>query len=333
MKFSIVKQPLGPAILSLLLLVILSLANATGATAVGDLRLGFSTDILPIAPLGQSIMHFEVEHPSVAAWLAGLVLFITAILLTRLNFRYSLYATNTCITFPIYAMVMAGALYQGSYLATTLASLTMGLSVYHLLHGYRNGFGFDHLFRGSAYLGLLILIEPATAPLILLIPLATASLQRTAREGVVAIGGLLLPFAVICYLNWAYGGSLTAPVEVLYAALIEGQWFTLILNSSPIDRAFFITLNIITAIAALLFLANSYTLSNKARHIMLLLCRLWLLQLSLFCLPSANINLLGVMAIPCTLLIPVVLIRTHHNIAQLIYLLIFVATICAIFRG
>lgn len=332
MKFSIVKQPLGPAILSLLLLVILSLVTATGAPAVGDLRLGFSADVLPIAPLGRSLMQFEAVHPSAAAWIAGFVLFITAILLTRLNFRYSLYATNTCVTFPIYAMVMAGALYQGSYLVTSLASLAMGLSVYHLLHGYRNGFGFDHLFRGSAYLGLLIFLEPATAPLVLLIPLATASLQRTAREGVVAVGGFLLPFAVICYLNWAYGGSFTAPVEALYAALIEGKWLGLILGSSTIDRAFFITLNVITAFAALLFLANSYTLSNKARHILLLICRLWLLQLTLFCLPSATINLLGVMAIPCTLLIPVVLIRTHHNVAQLLYLFLFIVTICAIFR-
>ena len=328
MKFNIVKQPIGIAILSHLAIVVLSLLFAAEPTALSTVDLtGLE---LAIAPLGQHIAAYGAAHPTWGAWLAGILLFVTATILTRTNYRYSLYGTNSSITFPIFAMVMSGVLYGGDYLSSSLVAMLSALMLQHILGGYRNGFGFDQLFRGAACMGLLLLIEPATAPLVLLLAATAVTLRRTTREMVVMVGGLLLPIATLLYLNWAMGGDFSAPVVALYREATAGEWFGLFDHAPLSDAIFFMVVMVATAIGVLLFLANSYALSNKARHIMIFVSRMWLLSLVVVAMPSASVGLLATVAIPCSLLIPVLLIRTHRSVAQLIYLLFTAASIALI---
>ena len=331
MRLNLIKQSLIPAFLSLVLLVVLGMHCATDGTPIVDVRQGFDHELLPIVPLGNFLADWQVAHPGWSAWIAGILMLFAGTTLGRLTVRYNLYGTGTCIAIPLYGMVMCSALCERYYLTTVVASLFTTLAVKNLCMSYRNGFGFDRIFRGAMFLALLLLLEPTTLPLVVALPLATSLFRRTIREGVIAVAGFLFPVATLCYLNWAIGGSFTAPMEALYRIFMEGEWLQAPLNAPQTQQLFVGSLLLLTIIAMVLFQANSYAINTKARHILRFACRLVWCTLLLFLLPHASTRLLGVLAVPTSLLLPVLFIRTHQSIAQTLYLLLLATSIGLMF--
>lgn len=331
MKFSVVRQSFLMAFLSQLALVVVALCMAPEGIAPAHLRAGFTADELPIAPLGGYLALFEAAYPTIAGWIAGFLMLVAGATLTRITIRYNLYAVNTCLALPLYGVVMCGAVMGGSALTAVVGSLLMTWSVKNICLGYRNGFGFDRLFRGAMWLSILILVIPAAAPLFLALPLAATQFRRTTRESVVALCGFLLPPVALCYLNWAWGGDFLTPMTALYRLFLQGEWLGAIIGSSLVDRIFCCTLAALTAFAALLFTVNSYVLNTKARHVLHFVCQLWLLSFALFVEPATSVALLGVFAVPCTLLLPVFFIRIHYSMARLLYPLIVLVAVASLF--
>lgn len=330
MQINLIKQPLIPAFLSLVLLTVVALCHTQEGVAVADARYGFTAEELPIAQLGALITQFQAAHPTWSRWIAGLLMLFTGVTLGRLGVRYNLYGTGTCITIPLYALTMMGCMGSGEYLLAVVVSSLATLSVKNCCMSYRNGFGFDRIFRGALFLALLILVVPVAVPLLLMLPLAIVYFRRTVREGVVALGGLLLPIALVCYLNWAQGGLFTAPAVVLYRAFMAGDWLQAPLHATPVEQLFVGVLVGCSLIAAALFRINSYSVSTKARHILRFTCRTLLCVLLLFLLPSVSATHLGILAVPTTLLLPVLFVRIHRSIAQPLYVALVLGAIAAL---
>lgn len=331
MKFSVVRQSFLLAFVSLLALVVVAVYMAPAGVAPADLRAGFSVEELPIAPLGEYLALFEASWPLLAKWIAGFLMLVAGATLARITIRYNLYAINTCLSLPLYGMVMCGAVMGDSVLTAVVGSLLMTWSVKNICLGYRNGFGFDRLFRGAMWLSILVLVNPTAAPLLVVLLFASMQFRRSTREQVVALCGLLLPPLTLCYLNWALGGDLYAPMVALYRLFLQGEWLELILTSATIDRLFFCVLSGATLMAALLFSVNSYALNTKARHVLNFICQIWLLSFSILLSPAASVDLLGLFAVPCTLLLPVLFIRIHYSIARILYPLLVAAAVVSLF--
>ena len=220
---------------------------------------------------------------------------------------------------------------SGEYLTAVVTSMLLMLAVKNLSFSYRNGFGFDRIFRGAAYLTLLLLVEPAALPLLLLLPVVSNRFRRTTREMIVATAGLLFPILALCYLNWALQGEFLAPLRMLYRAFMAGRWCGAPLAASLHEQILFGVLLLLNLMALGLFTTNSYNIGFKARHIMQLVGRMLVLALLTLVVPAASSATLALVVIPETLLMPVLFVRIHQPIAKLLYLLLIVASLAFLF--
>ncbi len=330
MRFELVKMPLIPAFLTLAALLAFGFWHLPAGVPAADPRLGLTAGELPLQPLGACLEAFSARFPVLAKWLGALMLLFAGTSLGRLSMRFNLYVTPTCLAMPLYGALMLGALGGRAWFTAAVASMLTMLVLRNCCLAYRNGFAFDRLFRAALFLSLLLLAVPAAAPLLLILPAALLRFRRTVRELIVALGGLLLPVFATVYLNWACGGTWSAPLEVLVRACMRHGWGEAVLASSLAERLFAVLPALAVLTTLLLFRRIRYTVGTKARHILYFTGRLFLLTLLVWPMPGADVGALGLTAVPAAVLLPVLFLRIGRSPARALYLAGIAAAIAAV---
>ena len=272
---NIVKQPLPISLLTLIGLASTAIFLSDGITLSG----GVAADGLTTS--AQWIEGWQTGHP-LAARILSLILVVTeALMVARIGTRHSLYSGGAPITMPLFALTALGVLQSPNGLIGILSALLLIRALRNLCASARNGYTFTPLFRGSFYLGLLPLLQ---APTLLLIPLVGCALflfKRTLREVIIALGGLLLPLASACYLSWAFGGELEAPLVQLGSILSEAPLFPLFEKASFLLILQLLILSAASLCALFFFLSDRYSRTSKARAILTLFSWGYLLSLAM----------------------------------------------------
>lgn len=315
---NLVRQPLLPALSTLLLLICVMLSQADGSGA----------DSAPEAStlLGGLLVRFQMLWPGWARFFAGAALLIAGLQLGRLPIRYSLYTFRTCIGMPLFGVAVGIVALSPAYLAECIAALLFALASKHFCASFRtNGYGFGGSFRAAFCLGLLPLVVPGCEVLWLLIPVAMLLFRRTLRELVVAMAGLILPLLAACYLSWAAGRDISAPLIQLAEAYAR-PFGPLLLATLPLHAlvppAWLLLLAILSAWS---YAADFYVVSTKPRFILLFHVVMLGFCLALFLLPCGTATAAALFAIPAAILLPQLLLRIHGAVASLIYLLLLLA--------
>ena len=331
MRLNFARQPLIPAFLSLVLLLVVALCHTASGTIAPILRVGVDQAVLPIPAAGAALEAFRLAHPNWAHTIGGFLILFSAMTIGRMTARFKLYGINTFVAMPLYALCMMGVVRSEWWFSGLVASTLLTLAVKNFCYSFRNGFSFDATFRGGMYLALLLLVEPKSAPLLLALPIALMQFRRATRESLVALGGLLLPPLTLGYLNWALGGSFIAPFVELYHRFMQGEWLTGMLHAPLTEQIFCGVLLLLNLLSIALFLANSYTLSTRSRHTLLYASYLLLLTVATFLLPAGSIARVALLAVPSALLLPVLLIRIRRSITQILYPLLVVAVLASLY--
>lgn len=334
MKFDIARQPLVPAFLTLAALAVAAMCrvetqevvtqtrDAAASWAFGGMGLARGLAVPTLATL---ITRFQVAYPVWAHLLGGYLILFAGMCTGRLSIRYNLYSVGTSLSIPLYAVAACGIATDSRYLAAYTASALLALSIKNFSRAFRNGYGFDGIFRASLYLSLLVLILPAAAPLLLLLPLAVLLFRRTVRETVVALAGLLLPVAALCYVNWGARGTFTAPVEALAEAFMQGSFFQ-IFRMTPLPELLLGGgVALLSIVALLSFLTNIYAAGTKPRFLLIFNIGVLALTATALCGPSATPAMYALAAVPAALLLPVFFVRTDRAITLAIYLILLAA--------
>ena len=115
---------------------------------------------------GEWLADFEAHHPGGSRWIGGLLILFTGLCIGRLTARNNLYSVGTCLAIPLYGILLCG-IGDGAFLSSCAAPALLALATKNYARSFRNGFGFDAIFRASLYLGLLPLVAPAALPLLL----------------------------------------------------------------------------------------------------------------------------------------------------------------------
>lgn len=300
---------------------------ALAVTAMWSLSGDPAPAVAPAATplLGDLLTQFQTDHPAWAQLAAGIVLLITGMIVGRIAIRYNLYTVGTCLQIPLYGIVACGIFIGPRYLAGYLASMLLALATKNYCRAFRSGYSFDAIFRGSLYLGLLPLVYPPGAPLLLLLPLAVLIFHRTLREIAVAIAGASLPLLIACYLNWGIGGEFAAPAVTLAEIVLSGDFLQLF-SSIPLPALVMLgALGMLLLGAFFLFLNDIYATGTKPRFILFYNIGILVLALGLLCCPATTPEAFALLAIPAGLLLPVLFVRIHRLIALCIYLLFLAA--------
>lgn len=309
---NITKQPLPLSLLTLVGLVALAHylpvgGGVPGATAAES------------TPLALWLSTWQGSHPTLSALLSSLLVLLEALMIARIGTRHSLYSGGSLIAMPLYALVAVGLFMPADYLVGVVAALLFVRALRNLAASMRNGLTFTPLFRGGLYLGALPLLLP---PALLLLPLGVIALvlfKRTLREGIVLLGGLLLPLFTAAYLAWAFGGDFWAPLLQIATILHDGSALHLFRGASPILILQLMLLLSASLCALFYFQSSRYHSSSKARAILTLFSWSYLLTGAMLLLHGATVHLFMLIAVPTTLLLPYLFVRLRPLFANLLY--------------
>ena len=237
---------------------------------------------------GEWLADFEAHHPGGARWIGGLLILFTGLCIGRLTARNNLYSVGTCLAIPLYGILLCG-IGNGAFLSSCAAPALLALATKNYARSFRNGFGFDAIFRASL------------------------------RELTVALAGVLLPLFVLCYINWGAGGDFSAPLLLLGRLLTCGPLPTpeALL---PLPKLLFAGAAIVLGLLSTLFVfADRYAVGTKPRFILLFACITLILACGSLCSPAATAETVTLLAVPVTLLLPFLFVRVRRPIAAPLY--------------
>lgn len=330
------RQLFVPAFLTLLLLCVVALWIAPAVRPAVEP----AATLQPTAPdaagmafalPGQLLQRFQNEWPLAGRLLALAAALGAGIAVGRISVRSNLYGVNTCLSIPLFGIFVCLLAGQALSLPLLLAVLLLARSVRRFGEALRDGYTFDPLVRASSGLGLLVLLRPAALPILLLLPFGVVLFQRTRRETVVALFGLLLAPLLCCYLNWWFGGTFDAPLVALWndfaaglpAALFRSGWIPWM------GLAAALLLLDLFGVGAVW--ANFYSVNARARYLLLFHTGALLLTLAVLCGPAAAPADSALLAVPSAVLLPFFFVRIRASFASILYLLLLAVAILSLF--
>lgn len=325
MKASIARQPLVPAFLTFVVLTAMALYASPQSAEIPP-----QAGELP-SQLGGLLSELQIGYPLTTRIIATFLLLLTGLRIGRIGIRYNLYSANSCLSIPLFGIGAYGILFAPVFLEASTSAMLLTLSLQHFARAYNFGYGFDAIFRGAFYLGLLPLIYVPGIFLLLLIPLAILIFHRTFREFCVAATGVVLPLLTACYLSWGFGGSFLSPLIQFTPCFETERPLALLYDLSPVGLTLLAALVTLTAASVFFFLSDMYSVAVKSRYILTFNIGIFLLMIGMLCLPCASASLFALLSIPAALLLPVMFVRIHRYLALMFYLVLLVLALLGIF--
>ena len=301
-------------ILSLLTLVIISIVSMLNIPRV-------EMDSIGVGGLYGALLSFQANYYIMSLVVSGFLVIFTGFNIARLSVKYSLFAGHSSLAMPLYGLFACGFVFVDDYLVAYLSSFLLVLTVKYYCSGYRlNSYGFSSIFHGSIILGLMPYIYPASISLILILPFIVLIFKRSLREMVVAIGGVVLPSLIISYILWLRGDGVLSHVLMIIESLKLDYNAVAQLNNMVSAYVIFGTYISLVVIAYLCYLKDRYQSTKKARRITIFNMYLALCCVVVLIIPSSTTAVMALLAIPTSILIPIVLIRMDALIAMVTYL-------------
>ncbi len=335
MKFDISQQPLVPSFLTLLALAVLAAccldllpAGAAGAAVATDEGPGADGLVLPT--LNVLLGRFEVVHPVWSRLFVGFLVLFTGMCTGRMTVRYNLYGHSTCLAIPLYGIIACSLGILEAALAALVASALLALAIKNFCRSFRNGYGFDALFRGGLYTGILLLVRHEMLPLLLLLPSAILLFRRTRRETVVALTGFLIPLFIACYLNWGAGGAFLAPILAFADSLRFGIPFGFLAMLGIPTMILAAVVALLDLLALVFLFRNIHIQSSKSRTILLFNTCALILTLGAAAMPTSTAASFALWAVPSAILLPVFFVRLSLSLARMLYLGLWIFAVLAL---
>jgi len=326
MKTDIAKQSLAAACLTL---------TAIAVTAIWWGRVD-SAAVCPTAEMlpGDWIAAFQSRYPGSARWIILFCVLFTGIYLGRFSNRYNLYAGRCYLTIPFFGMAACFAGLAAESLVQFVAALVLALAARNYCAAFRNGYGFNALFRASLYLGMLPLLGPAALPLWLLLPIAVFLFRRTVREAVVAFFGLGLPLFLFSYVRWGTGAEFGGPWAAVTGRCAAGlRWPEFALPDTLCGYVPLLLAGgylLLSCGAVLLHLQIFYSQPRKVRAILVYFACCAVVSISTLFFSAAPSQAAALCAVPVSVLLPVLFVRSRHLLASVIYLLLLAGTFISV---
>ena len=287
----------------------------------------FGDESLPNTPtpIGDLLQGVQASFPVLSVVLWGFMLFIAALDAGRFGPKYALYPAYTLMAIPVFGVLAGGVMVSGDYLLTTVAMFIMLLATKYMIRCVQQTGSFSDLSLSMLCYGLLPLVLAPSALLYVALPLLIFVVRSSWRDWVVAISSLLFPLLSVSYWSWCAGEGFISVAEQLYASIF-----------TPSEFGFFSTLNIASVLligvvivmvfcAIMLILSDKYSLRVKSRSMMRFNALMLAVTIAMFLLPSATASLFALVAVPASLLIPLIFVRMGVGFTEMLYRLMLLA--------
>ncbi len=325
MQISIVRQTPAASILLMLLLVAGAFLRFALAPYEDELIGGATA--LP----GALVDSFQSGHPVWARILSAIILAANGVTLGKMTTALSLYPTRSTISIPLYAIVACGLFIATNSLSVALAAYFATQMLRYLCGGYVHGTDLNYAFYAALCAGTAPLFYAPDILLVVLLPIAVLMFGFSWREVVVAVVGLLLPLATTCYIGWLCGEALLAPAIGLFDAVATSADYTPWGSESVVALAMMGLLLFGALCGIATFFGDKRSVGVRPRTILAFHIVLLITACAAFALPSATTGLFTTLALPISVLFPVMLLRVRNEVSNLMVLLLVVLMIVHFF--
>ena len=325
MQVSLIRQTPVASILLMLMLVVAAFVRFATAPYGDELLAGGAT--LP----GMWVDAFHSKYPAWGTILSAVVVMFVGVGVGRNVTSLGLYQARTTVSIPLYAILSCGIFIASDSLAVALSSYFVLQMLRYLCGGYVRGTDFNFAFFAGFYAALAPMFYSPALLFALLLPVAVLMFGLSWREIVVMIAGLLLPFAAISYIHWLCGGDFAMPMVALSENFVSHNGYTL-WGSESVVALTMMGLSLFVVICAILsFFGDKRTVALRQRTILAFYIVVFVVACAAFALPSATTGVFMLVALPASVLMPVVLLRLSDAVSNLVIVLFVVLMILHFF--
>lgn len=279
--------------------------------------------------LGGIFDAFVSDYHQLGRLLTMSVVFVNAMLITRIVTRNMVITTRTYIPSLIYLAVSSG-IFVSYDISGYIASMLIISGSDYLICSFRRVASFDDLFKGGLFFGLAPLFCFET--LLLLVAMITAMIifKRTVRETVVAFAGFMFPLLTYSYVYWGMGYSFSH-IAVWGWQSVEwlGNYGVIVGNIEVVHLVFISILILVGFLSIAAFVINARNMRNRAYRIFIYFLWLLLLCAMLFAMPFRSSTGYSLVAIALSVIIPYYFVRYHNYFSTTLYTLLMLSIIAA----
>ncbi|MDR0667598.1 MAG: DUF6427 family protein [Prevotellaceae bacterium] len=184
---------------------------------------GFDSPAIAPAPAWIS----RLFEPAVSTWLAFVLTFVAAMLLSFLNYRHA-FCSSDNYRLPLLYILTAAAIPSTHWLSGAQpATISVLIGLNYLFHSYQKSSDLRDVFIAAFCFSLSAICFPPALLLLLLLPAAILLLRPVAwRDWVVLLVGETLPFAYLALFYWLSLNDVAEPIKALWPAFpIEAPAF------------------------------------------------------------------------------------------------------------
>ena len=308
-KINVAKQPIGVVIITSAIIIALAAIRFLASPA---------TSLCAVTPPGfwlDKILPVEWDVvPTI------LLMAVNAFILTWIGVRNMLYTTSPFLTAVTYLTVCSTFFFGQGSLLPIVSSFFIVLGLMVIIPGFRRGTSFNRCFLGAAFMGCSALFYAPATVMVVGLPLIMAVILRSWREQVVAMTGLLLPFAVGTYIYWGMG----VPAGYLAEKFAAALWQPAVWTTYDFTDPFFITAALLTVLVLLLslvtFVAVAENMRTRPFRIAVLFIALLAVLAGGFLLPCRSPAMMQLLAVPMGVVAPFYFARRTGILPLTIYI-------------
>lgn len=306
---------------TLILIVIVSTLRATMQPAGDEAVANTAT------PIGILLQNLQERIPTLSAVVWAMTAIFAGLSVGRYAAKYSIYPAYTLMAIPVLGVTATAVMVSGDYLISSATLLLMLYATKYLHRGLMRSKSFGDLSLAMLCFGAIPLVFAPAAILVALLPLLVLVVHNSWREWVVTISSLLFPLAAVCYWSWCAGDRFIYPAEQIYTSLLAESEFHLFSTLNPASVLLLGVVITMVLCAVSLIISDRYSLKVNSRAAMRFNSLLLAVCIGMFLLPSCTATTFAIIAVPVSMLVPLIFVRMGIGFTETLYRLMLLAAI------
>lgn len=279
-------------------------------------------------PFAMELADSAFRERIVSLVVAMMIFFGVGIIEGKVLVRSGLSSNFCALPMPLYGVLACGVFLSPQTLTTAAASLCFALAMLLLLRSLHRAGEKDSVLFFSMLLGITVLLYPPCIVLAAVIPVAVFTLALSVRQTILMIIGYLTPLLGASYVMWYRGDSILEFGRNLINALMSSRM-------DAVEEIPYVAIVIVALVTVVLVWGGIFAavrpdkMFHLARVRRSLYLFLWvsLVSMTMLLLPSCDLSVCAIVAVPISILLSFVLSilpNNHSTIAYWIILALFV---------
>ena len=277
------------------------------------------------APIGILLQNLQTKIPNLSAIVWAIAVTIAGLGVGRYAAKYSIYPAYTLMAIPVLGTVATAVMVSGDFLVSSAALLLMLYATKYLHRGVMRTKGFGDLSLAMLCFGAIPLVFAPAAIFYVVIPILAIVVHNSWREWVVTLSSLVFPLVAVCYWSWCAGAEFLSPAEQIYNSMLTPSEFKLFSTLNPASILLLGVVIMMVLCAVSLIISDRYSLKVNSRALMRFNSLLFVACIAIFILPSCTATIFALIAVPISMIVPMIFVRMGVGFTETLYRLMLLA--------